>query len=240
MALERGGGVSLWKQIAERLAAEITESGETAGRRLPTESELAERFGVNRHTLRRALGALAEQGLVRVEQGRGTFVEPPVLDYTIGRRPRFSAAIRGQNRQPSIEVLGAGVMPAEAPVAALLDLRPGAPVVVIETVGRSDGRPVTLGAHHFSAERFPGIGEVYRETLSVTAALARFGVADYVRVRTAVSARPARSAELRLLELPRGRPVLVTESLNVDTANRPVEHGITRFAADRVNLVFEP
>ena len=67
----RGSGVSAWRQIADALRDEIASGVLAAGERMPTEAELALRFGVNRHTLRRALAALAADGLVRADQGRG-------------------------------------------------------------------------------------------------------------------------------------------------------------------------
>ena len=63
-----------------------------AGAQLPAESALAARFGVNRHTVRRALGVLAEGGLVRTTQGRGSFVEQGPIAYPIGPRTRSTVA----------------------------------------------------------------------------------------------------------------------------------------------------
>ena len=51
---------------------------------------LSERFGVNRHTVRRAISTLVEQGLLRVEQGRGTFVAEDVVEFVVGERTRFT------------------------------------------------------------------------------------------------------------------------------------------------------
>lgn len=67
--LERGAGVAVWRQIEQILAAEIAASGFGEEGRLPSEGELAKRFDVNRHTVRRAMLGLAALGLVSVEQG---------------------------------------------------------------------------------------------------------------------------------------------------------------------------
>lgn len=71
--MERTNGVALWRQIELRLTDEIRAGTWTEGKQLPTEAVLATRFNVNRHTLRRAMGALEAAGVVRIEQGRGTF-----------------------------------------------------------------------------------------------------------------------------------------------------------------------
>ena len=67
-------GLPIWRQIADTISSEISTSVYAPGQKLPTESELATRFGVNRHTVRRAVASLQDVGLLRVEQGRGTFV----------------------------------------------------------------------------------------------------------------------------------------------------------------------
>jgi DNA-binding FadR family transcriptional regulator len=64
-------GYSAWRLIAEELRVDITSGRFPVGGRLPTEAELAERFGVNRHTVRRGVAALAAEGLVEARRGSG-------------------------------------------------------------------------------------------------------------------------------------------------------------------------
>jgi GntR family transcriptional regulator, phosphonate transport system regulatory protein len=63
-----------WARIAAVLREEILDGRIAAGERLPNEQALADRFGVNRHTLRQAMQALAHEGHVHVVHGSGTFV----------------------------------------------------------------------------------------------------------------------------------------------------------------------
>ena len=62
MDLSRGSGVALWRQIASQIEEDIAARHFPPGGRLPTEQELATRFEVNRHTLRRAVAALEDKG----------------------------------------------------------------------------------------------------------------------------------------------------------------------------------
>jgi GntR family phosphonate transport system transcriptional regulator len=237
--LSRGVGIALWRQIAEALEKEIRGGARGPGERLPTEAELAERFGVNRHTVRRAVAALQERGLVTVSQGRGTFVPGQTIEYAIGRRTRFQQNIERLGRTASGELLSVETIPAPDVVAAELCLARGAAIHVVERLGRVDGVAVSLATHHFPAARFPDLAAHFRTARAVTAALRLSGLDDYVRRSTRIGARPADAREQRLLDLPRNRPVIVTEAINVDAAGEIVEYGVARIAADRVQIVVE-
>ncbi|TJV16672.1 MAG: GntR family transcriptional regulator, partial [Mesorhizobium sp.] len=73
-SLERRSGVSLWRQIADQILHSIAVGDFAENAALPPEVALAERYGVNRHTVRSAIAALVQDGVLRAEQGRGTFV----------------------------------------------------------------------------------------------------------------------------------------------------------------------
>jgi GntR family phosphonate transport system transcriptional regulator len=238
-------GVALWRQIAGTLSREIAAGAPAAGLRLPTEAQLARRFGVNRHTLRRAMEVLARDGLIRVERGRGAFVAEDVLDYTVGPRTRFSEWIRRQNMEPTGRVLrleerALGHSPADRQVATALGLRAEGRIVELERLGLADDRPVSLAVHHFPAARLPGLLDALRAATGITEALRGIGVVDYLRQSTRVSARLPNAAEAELLRTARTRPLLVCENINVDREGRVIEYAIACHPTPRVQIVFEP
>jgi len=240
LSLTRGDGVALWRQIATQLEEGIRHQTFGPGERLPTEQQLARRFGVNRHTVRRSVASLEDRGLVRAEQGRGTFVQEGILDYQVGKRTRFSETIRRQQKTPKGELLQALEVPADRQVAKALKIKPGAAVIRLDRMGYADDRPLSLAVHYFPALRFPALVEAYRSSRSITAALKKCGLQDYTRQSTKVTTRMPDSEEARLLRTPKTRPILVTESVNVDGDGKPIEFGVARFAGDRVQIVFEP
>ncbi len=238
--LRREPGLTLWRQIVSLIESEIAEGAHEPGGKLPTEAVLAARFAVNRHTVRRALEELSRRGLVRVEQGRGSFVAEDVLDYAISARTRFSEWIRRHSKEPSGRTLELREIAADGAIAAGLGVRVGARVILLERLGLADGRPVSLGSHHFPAARFPGLLAALRCASTITDALAEVGVADYRRLVSRVSARMPLAQEAALLAMPRNRPLLVTENVNVDGRDAVVEFGIARYPTPRVQIVFEP
>jgi GntR family phosphonate transport system transcriptional regulator len=236
----RQEGVALWRQIANRLQQEIGASVYPPGGRLPTEAELSHRFDVNRHTVRRALEELSRGGLVRVEQGRGSFVAEDVLEYAVEARTRFSEWIRKHNMEPSGKLLQLKDTGADSHTAAGLGIRSGSRVVLLERLGFADDRPVSLSQHYFPAARLRGILDALRASPTITEALKSVGVTDYLRQATRVTARLPNAEEAELLRMARNRPLLVTENVNVDRAGTVVEYGVSRYPTPRVQIVFEP
>lgn len=239
--IDRDSGVAVWRQIEETLAGEIRGGRWAEGARLPTEAELAQRFRVNRHTVRRAVSGLTDRGLVRVEQGRGIFVRENMLEYLVGRRTRFTENVRRMNRSPGGHAIALARARAGREVAATLGIRPGAPVVHLETVGEVDGRPVSFGEHWFPAKLFPRFEQEYRATGSgsITRLMEGHGFGDYERAVTKVTARMPDAVEAEVLQQPRTRPILYVESLNVAADGTPLQASHVRHAADRFQIVFE-
>jgi GntR family phosphonate transport system transcriptional regulator len=233
--VERKSGIALWRQIADQIRLAIG-SGEFADR-LPPEMALAARFGVNRHTVREAIAALEQEGVLRAEQGRGTFIERKQrLAYPIGVRTRFSEGLQGQTKDRRGILLDHAVEVADERTAEALGLVAGTNVVRLETLSEADGRPVSRATSFFSWERFADIEKAYAESGSITIALKSFGILDYFRRSTLISARHASDADLANLKLSPGAIVLATVYVNVDQEGRPVQFSETRFAADLVEL----
>ena len=233
----RSDGIALWRQIADLLRGEILAGAFAAGDRLPPETALAERFGVNRHTLRRAIASLADEGLVQADQGKGTFVKGQRIAYPIGRRTRFSEIVSRQARQPGGRLISSATVPADVNLASALKVPKGTPLIRLETLSVADGVPISLAESWFPAARFPDLVAAYAETGSITEALRRHGVEDYERKWTRITARPASRSECERLALPTGATVLVTDSLNTDATGEAAHFSSSRFAADRIEIV---
>lgn len=238
--LQRGAGVSLWRQIADRIRVDVSRDLADETGRLPPETELAERFGVNRHTVRAAISALAHEGVLQASQGRGTYVRKRKrLVYPIGKKTRFSAGLEGQSRDRKSELLSHRREGASAEIAEALDLTEGADVIRLELLGSADDVPVSRSTSWFSAARFPDIADHFIRTGSVTKALKRADVHDYSRASTTVEARHADEIDTIDLRLSPGAIVLIARAVNVDLDGTPVQYSQTRFAADRITLSIE-
>ena len=227
---------ALWRAIHDNLSDDIAAGRYGPGDKLPTEAALSARFGVNRHTVRRALAALAEAGAIFTRRGAGAFVAHRPTEYPIGRRVRFHQNLQAAGRLPTKEILALETRSADAAEAEALRLVPGAMVHVCDGVSLADGVPVAVFRSTFPAARFPGLPEALRRLRSVTAALAAQGVADFTRASTRLNAKLASPTQAVHLNLSPGAPILRTLGIDIDREGRPIEYGRTWFAGDRITL----
>jgi GntR family transcriptional regulator, phosphonate transport system regulatory protein len=232
------GGVAMWRRIADAIRLDIVGGKLARGDRLAGEMALAERFGVNRHTVRRAIAALAEEGVVRAEQGRGTFVDQARrISYRIGKRTRFTEGLAGQARVLERQLLAHRIENASANVAAALRIKPGAKTIRLDTVSLADSRPLSRASSWLSYARFADFAQHFIDSKSITAAFKKAGIPDYVRASTHISARHADAEETRQLKLAPGAILLVSEAIDADPEGKPILYVLSRFPADRMELI---
>jgi len=233
-AIERDTGITLYAQIAEVLEREYVRHG-SPGDRLPAEGELAARFGVNRHTLRRAVEELIAEGLLERQHGVGIFITDRQLDYRVGSGTRFTQTLAEIGIATGIRVVRKMVAPASAGVARHLGINEDEGVLWIETLRMADDQPFCVISHFLPVTPYRELLEGYQdgslhELLSQHCGALR-------RTESLVTAVLPQGDDAKLLGITQQRPVLRVKSLNVvERDGTPVEYAITRFRADRIQL----
>ncbi|MFV0295635.1 MAG: phosphonate metabolism transcriptional regulator PhnF [Hyphomicrobiaceae bacterium] len=227
-----------WARIADALAASIEQGQFEDGATLPSAAQIAERYGVHRHTARQAFRHLQELGLVTVSRGRGTVVTGQRIPYRIGRRVSFRTNFGAAGVRAAGRVLECQVVPADAEIASLLGIELGDEMWAIRMVSEAAGAPVSASVHYLGVARFPAFDRRIRKArASTTAAFASYGISDYLRLSTRLTARPASVEEARILELERGEPVMQSFAVDGLDDGTPLQVIRSAFAADRVEFV---
>ncbi len=247
LVTEEGGGVgtldagTVWRRIADDIAGAIGKGDYAAGDTLPAATMIAERYGVHRHTVRQAFRHLAEQGLVTVSRGRGTQVSARRVPYPLGRRVSMRANLGRIGLVGSSEMLSAEQIDGEGETCATLGLDEGARLWRVEGLSLADGTPMGTGTHWLSVARFPGFDDAFRAAgASMTATFKAYGIADYVRLSTRLTARLASEREAALLKIEPGAPVMVSLAVDALPDLTPIHLVSSVFAGDRMEMVVEP
>ncbi len=232
----------VFKQIADDLRSQINVGTLAPGDRLPSESQLMERYGVARMTVRQSMSGLKAEGLVVAEHGRGVFVRGrPVVRRVasdrFARRHResgqaaFIAEAEGVGA-PSVDELEVGHEVAAPEVRECLGLTSRAKVLARRRRYLIDGQPVELAASYVPSalakgtpieERHTGPGGIYARLEELGHTLAEF--------TEEVGARMPTPEERRRLRLPDGTPVLTVRRIAFDTKGNRVEMTDTLKAA---------
>lgn len=234
----------LYIQIADRLRQKVKSGGYEIDERLPAEAQLAERFEVNRHTLRQAIALLKQEGILRIERGRGTFVTAAPIRYSIGKRVRYNESLKAQGHSVRFELVRSQKVPADESIARGLSIKVGDPVAMTERLGFADNVPISVGTGYFPLTLFPDLlSSESIEQLKTLGSIsqwlsARYSV-DHIRRSTSVSARLVQPSDAKLLALPLNQPILLAESINVDQAGRVIEYGVAKLRGDLMELFFE-
>ncbi|MCK9986214.1 MAG: GntR family transcriptional regulator, phosphonate transport system regulatory protein [Azoarcus sp.] len=239
VALQRNGGEAIYSQIARLLKEEIA-SFLSPGECLPSENELAERFGVNRHTVRRAVEDLIAAGLLERRHGKGTFVLDAPADYVLGSGTRFTETFESLGKTASSRILRKLVIPARGGIANRLKLGDNDPVVWIESLRLADDRPICVISHFLPQRAIPELLNEYHGG-SLHEHLAVHHGLKLRRIESLVSAALPQGDDASLLGMPQNQPVLRVKSVNVgERDGTPLEYALTRFRADRIQLRINP
>jgi GntR family phosphonate transport system transcriptional regulator len=238
-AVARGTGEALYMQIAHQLEQEISQLY-IAGDCLPSEKDLALRFGVNRHTLRRAIDELVDLGLVERQHGRGIFVLDAHIDYQIAAGTRFTENITAVGLSSENEIVRKQWLPATARIAERLAIQTGDTVLWMETLRLADQRPLCVISHFVPQALFPNLDERYQSG-SLHALLTDHYGCQIRRNESLITSVLPQGDDARLLNMPQHWPVLRIKSVNIDErTGRPIEYAIGRFRADQVQFRINP
>ncbi len=208
----------------------------TPGSRLPSELELCQLFGASRVTIKQALALLEADGLIRREQGRGTFY---LGDWARPTKAKLSGLLDSVMRYREgafARVVGKRVVPASPRVAERLRLAQGSRVVAIERVGIIDDEPILFVSAHLpedvGARLLEDDGELSQRKAIVSILQDKHGV-EIASVQQTIAATSADPAFAGHLGVELGEPVLEVERTYFDVGDRPVNFSIAFYRTDR-------
>jgi GntR family transcriptional regulator len=236
--LERGP-IPLHHQVFRDLKSALDASEWQPGDRMPTERELAERYGCSLITVRHALGELVREGRIERTRGRGTFVLQPRIDRDIAGAMSFTEEMQRRGLDPATRVVTAEIQPAGEAVASALGIPAAAPVAYLERIRVGGGEPLLLEQARLPAERFPGLLAFDFERRSLYDILAERYETRILRARETVEPVMLRRREASLLDLPTRSLALRIDGVAIASDGTPVEVARSFVRGDRTRYYLE-
>lgn len=224
MAQESPTFSPLYRQI-KKLIVQALESGEwLPGQSIPSEQELAVRFGVSQGTVRKAVDELAAENLLMRRQGKGTFVashQDPRAAFRFLRLVPLDGSVM-QLRSATVDCWRAK---AGQEAARNLGVELGSPVIIIRRLLKHDNKCVVVDDIYLSGEVFQGLTlDAVKEWPGSLYSFfeARFGV-RMVRASERIRAVAAERSAAELLGVAEGTALLSVERVAYTYGDRPVE-----------------
>jgi len=222
-----------YRQIEQALRERI--SALRPGERLPSDADLCAEFGVSRMTARNAMQRLAEDGLIRREPGRGSFVAEPPSHRRANRLMTFTQEMLRAGRVPSSRVLTRVIRPSSPSEAASLGIPLRQPVVHLRRLRQADGEPVALESAILVGACGDAVMSADLVHGSLHETLRRAGF-ELARGTATIAAAAATAEEARLLGTRPGGPLLVERRVIMDTHGTRIEATESVYPADRYAL----
>lgn len=234
----RRGVAPLHIQIHDLVYQGIIEGHLAPGLQLPSEENLAGRWGVSVAPVRHALLKLAVEGYLERRQGRGTFVRQPKIEEKLSILSSFNRRHAQQIEQSDLVTHSSSLVPSVPKVASALNTGKSQ-LILIQRVAFLESNPVALLSAYLDPARFPGLekrklvgGSLYRTLAEV------YDVA-LMRAQTVLEAIPTSDEEASLLELGIGATVLEVNSITYDQGDTPVEFSRVLYRMERFKFSIE-
>ena len=223
----------IYFQATERLRQLLREGSYALGCQFLTERQVAERFGISRATANKALASLVSEGSLEFRKGVGTFVRftAPHLDYDLRSLVSFTQKAEASGKVPSTRVLRLEQVPADAMLAALLQVPGQAPLWVMDRLRLADGSPVILERRHLRATACPSLTEA-QVAGSLYALLTETLRLDVMGATETIQAVNIVGDDARLLEVAEGAAGLLVTATGVLTDGTPLWHERTLYRGD--------
>lgn len=229
IALDRASPVPLYFQVARQIEAAIERGDLRPGQRLDNEIELAERYGLSRPTMRKAIEQLVALGLLVRKRGVGTQVVQSQVKRPVELSSLYDDLARTGQR-PETRVLSCATEPADAAVATALGLAAGEPVVALQRLRSTRGKPLAILTNWVPT----GLGELTADLLTehgLYDLMRRYGV--HLRIANQrIGAAEADAPQARLLGTRKGAALLTMERTSYDDTGRAVELGRHVYRSD--------
>ncbi|MBM7554450.1 GntR family transcriptional regulator [Thalassobacillus pellis] len=228
----------LYHQVKDILVNRIQNKIWLPGNLIPTEQELIEEFGVSRTTIRQAISAMVQDGLLERRQGKGTIVNSPKLVGTLGRLTGFAEEVMEKGHLPRSKVLRAGFYDHLYIEKNKLQVPEDSKILVIERIRFADNDPIAYERTCWPEK----IGEVLMQHDLEGAKYYQILEAHGMYLKRAdetIKATNATIDEANLLGISPGEALLEMKRLSFGIDDHPIEFTRTKYRSDRYQYSIE-
>lgn len=229
--------IPIYYQLFKYFEKQIREGQLQPGDTLPTEMEIAERFGISRMTVRRAISELAAAGMVYTQKGKGTFVARPRLDNVVFNLNNFYNEIRQKGMVPHAELLEARIIKADEKLAKKLGIAVNTRCLYFRIVVTADGEPLAYESKYTVYTKQSPILESQLKDPCLSRLAADHSNSIPTSSKKVLMVSKATEEEAKVLCVSPGMPVFFMVQTIYDADSKIIAWGKSIFRGDRYKLI---
>jgi GntR family transcriptional regulator len=230
--------IPLYHQVEINLRHRIKSSEFKVGDIIPSEEALGKEYNVSRITVRQAMAKLEEDGLIKRQRGKGTFVVKKDTDITLNKSigPIEYAIFKGLGPKYEIRLLKSEPISVPESAAAALEIEENEQVWGIVRVRLVDGKPMGFITNYLPMDIGSRLNPEDIEKRPILNSMeTRLGI-TLVEAEQLIDATIADAHLAELLEIRVGDPLLRLVRNTYDSTGRPVNHALMLIRADRYSF----
>ncbi|MFZ5453593.1 MAG: phosphonate metabolism transcriptional regulator PhnF [Thermodesulfobacteriota bacterium] len=232
-------GISGYQQLSGLLTKQIAAGIFPSGSQLPTEMEISRQYKLNRHTVRRALEVMEQEGLVYRLRGKGTFVAAKKIPYRVSQKTQFTSSILEAGFTPQACLINSYELSADRELAERLEIAPKDKVTVLKILRYADNLPFCFTLSYLPAHKYPGLSAVLPESFSLYQVIKEhFGV-EARRVSSTFEVGLPERADSEMLRISPNTPLLIVKSCAKDQHGAVAEFCSSKFRGDYCTITLD-
>jgi GntR family transcriptional regulator len=243
MKLDETSLVPYFHQIKKEILSKI-EGGELKeNEKLPSETRLAEKFGVSRPTVRKALDELVFVGYLWRKQGKGTFVSPAKIKEDLMKYMPFIEKARALGKHPQIKILSKEIVHASSNIAQQLQINEGDSLIELVSLRLIEGQPMNLRTNYYPIRLFPDLFDQIQDNVPIFNIIGKYLADQYglypLKTRQTFQVVLARDIEANLLKVKNKFPLILWEGILLLNNGKPYELARDLYRSDKYQFYIE-
>ena len=222
----------IYLQLREIVRNRIEEGEYLPGMAIPSENELAETFGINRITVRNALDALVNEGMLQRVQGKGVFVLGNKYEEVLEEHGGFVSNLATGKGSASVKEQVKSLRPAGDKFASLFEIDPEDPIYYIRHLTLSGGESMAMEEIYVPQDICPQLDSVNTSVFPMRDVFAFYDV-EMCSMRQSLEIIQGLPKTRKMLDVPDGVALIMMECTYRDKTGRVIEISRSFFRGDK-------
>lgn len=227
-------------QLMDILKEKTRQKTWLPGDQIPGEQDLCELYKISRSVVRQSLKELELEGVITRRKGKGTFIAlPKINESLIAKLTGFYQGMVERGLKPVTKVLHQRTVPCTEEIAQYLNIAPGSQVIDIRRLRNINDQPIQLVISYIPFDLCPTLATLDLTNRSLYEFLEKECNVFIAKGKRYIEAVVANEEEAGLLDIEKGAPLLMLDSISFSENGQPVEYYHALHRGDRSRFEVE-